>query len=334
MFATGLALWALLLARTFRSPSTWRFAALGAGIALLVLVRPANQVLLPAVLAALLVPVAWRRRLGWSAACLAAAVAILGAWAVHNGVRYDDATVARGGRAWVPFLRVWLADKTVEPENGDASQRLADLIESEVLTEDPHARLDVPLDAYLENGTNYETVRLIALSDEVLGRGENYDVIFDSALEGIRESPGTYVRGVADTFWEFLQQQPLREDVAPREQTEPEAPAPTYESNGVVLPESAGICPRGRRAVRLRLVRLRLHRLVHARASRARVGRLRAAAALQGDRLAGSCLGRRPSGSRGRLVRRRDPEPDHAALPAAAVLDRARARRARFPQAA
>jgi hypothetical protein len=79
-------------------------------------------------------------------------------------------------------------------------------------------------------------VRLIALSDNVLGRDENYDVLFNSALEAIREHPGTYVRGVADTFWEFLRQKPLRENVAPREQTAPEAPSPTYESGGEVLP--------------------------------------------------------------------------------------------------
>jgi hypothetical protein len=155
---------------------------------------------------------------------------------VHNGVRYDDSTVARGGRAWVPFLRVFLADKTISPENGPASRRLADLIEIEVLTKEPHASLDVPLDAYLRNGSNYETVRLIALSDKVLGRDENYDVLFDSALEAIREHPGTYVRGVADTYWDFLMQRPLREDVVRRAQTAPEPPAPTFESDGVVLP--------------------------------------------------------------------------------------------------
>jgi hypothetical protein len=182
------------------------------------------------------VPVAWRRRLTWSAAALAAAVAILGAWAVHNGIRYDDATVARGGRAWVPFLRVWLADRTIAPENGDDSRRLAGLIEREVLANGPHAELDVPLEAYLDNPSNYETVRLIALSDEVLGRGENYDVLFGSALEAIRENPGKYLDGVADALWEFLRQQPLREDVAPREQTAPETPAPTFESDGVELP--------------------------------------------------------------------------------------------------
>ena len=139
VFATGLALWALLLARTLARPSAWRFVALGCGIAALVLIRPAAQVLSRSALAALLVPVAWRRRFAWGAACLAAAVAVLGVWALHNGVRYDDTTVARGGRAWVPFLRVWLADRTISPENGDASRRLAGLIEREVLAKDPHA---------------------------------------------------------------------------------------------------------------------------------------------------------------------------------------------------
>jgi hypothetical protein len=236
VFGTGLALWALLLVRALQAPSGWRFAALGMGIAVLVLIRPANQVLLPVAFVPLLVSVAWRRRLAWSAACLAGAVGVLGMWAVHNAVRYDEPSVARGGRAWVPFLRVFLADKTISPENGDASRRLADLIEAEVLSKEPHAGLDVPLDAYLQNGSNYETVRLIGLSDSVYGRDANYDVLFDSALEAIREHPGTYVRGVADAFREFLTQAPLREDVVPREQSAPEAPAPTFEADGVVLP--------------------------------------------------------------------------------------------------
>ena len=66
VFATGLALWALLLARAMRTPSTWRFAAVGVGIGVLVLIRPANQVLLPFVLVPLLVPMAWRRRIVWT----------------------------------------------------------------------------------------------------------------------------------------------------------------------------------------------------------------------------------------------------------------------------
>jgi hypothetical protein len=236
VFAAGLAVWAWLLARALAAPTAWRFVAVGAGIAVLVLIRPANQVLLPFALAPLVVHLAWRRRLLLTGACVAAALVPLAAWALHNGVRYDEPTVARGGRAWVPFLQVFTANGTISPENGPASERLAELIRQEVLARDPHASLDVPLDAYLRNGSNYETVRLIALSDLVLGEGENYDVLFDSALEAIRESPGTYFRGVADTFGDFLVQKPLREGIAPRAQTAPEPPAPTFEADGVTLP--------------------------------------------------------------------------------------------------
>ena len=136
----------------------------------------------------------------------------------------------------MPFLRVWLADNTISPENGPASRRLARLVENDVLTREPYKSLHVPVDAYLANGSNYETVRLIALSDNVLGRDSNYSVLFDSAVEAIRKHPGTYARGVAGLFWDFLMQRPIREGVAPRAQTAPEPPRPTYVSNGVVLP--------------------------------------------------------------------------------------------------
>ena len=236
IFATGLAVWALGLARTLERPSTEKFAALGLGVAVLVLIRPANQVVLPILLVPLLLSVDWRRRLVWSAAGLAAAVALLGVWAVHNGVRYDDTTVARGGRAWVPFLRVFLADGSISPSNGRASKELGELIQREVLAKPPYAGLGVPMEAYLQHGSNYETVRLIALSDSVLGEDENYDVLFDSAFEGIDEHTRAYVDGVAETFWEFLRQQPLREDIRPREQTAPEPPPPTFEADGYVFP--------------------------------------------------------------------------------------------------
>jgi 4-amino-4-deoxy-L-arabinose transferase-like glycosyltransferase len=235
VFASGLAAWALILARTLRRPSTRGFVAFGLGIAVLVLIRPANQVLLPAVLVPLLAAATWRRRLTWVAACGVAALVPLAGWAVHNGIRYDDYTVTRGGRAWVPFLRVF-TEGSISPQDGPASRRLGELVRDEVLDEQPFRALRVPLDAYLANGSNYETVRLIALSDRVLGRDTNYDVLFDAAVEAIREHPGTYARGVADVFWEFLMQRPLRESVAPRAQTAPTPPSPTFESDGVVLP--------------------------------------------------------------------------------------------------
>ena len=192
---------------------------------MLVLIRPANQMLLPVALVPLLAPVAWRRRLVWSAACSAAPPVLpLAAWALHNGVRYDDATGgtrghARGSRS----SSCSRATRPIAPENGPSSTRLARLIEEDVLAKLPPVPIARrPSDTYLQTGSNYETVRLIALSDRVLGRDENYDLMFDSAVEAISEHPSTYVRGVAETFWEFLR----REAVARGDRTADFRPRP------------------------------------------------------------------------------------------------------------
>ena len=96
----------------------------------------------------------------------------------------------------MPFLQVFTSNRTISPENGPASRRLAALIEQEVLSQEPHAGLDVTLDAYLRNGSNYETVRLIALSDiSARSRMRTTSVLFDSALEAIRAHPGVVLPG-------------------------------------------------------------------------------------------------------------------------------------------
>jgi hypothetical protein len=95
VLAAGLAFWTLLVVRTWSSPSTSRFAATGAGVAVLALTRPASQVLLLAVLLPLAVRASWGRRLRFAGAFLVSAVVLLGAWAVHNGVRYGQYTVSR-----------------------------------------------------------------------------------------------------------------------------------------------------------------------------------------------------------------------------------------------
>ena len=127
VFAFVLAWWAGAVVRAWLIGSTAWLAAVGIGVALLTLTRPAAQI---ALLACVLLPLLARRR--WTpalrgvATCLAAAVLPLAAWAVHNAVRYDDLAVARGSKAWVPFFRV---AGDVDPANGDASRRLADAVE-------------------------------------------------------------------------------------------------------------------------------------------------------------------------------------------------------------
>ncbi len=204
VFALLLAWWAGAVVRAWSTGAPAWLAAVGAGVALLTLCRPAAQVML---LAVVLVPLVARRGrvpiLRGVAVCLAAAILPLAGWALVNAARYDDLTVARGGKAWVPFFRV---GGEVEARNGDASKRLVEAVERDVLTLPPYASRGVDAETYFAGVGNLEVIRLIALSDAVFGRDDDYDVLFDASLEAIRAEPWPYVRGVADTFWDFLSQ--------------------------------------------------------------------------------------------------------------------------------
>ena len=92
-----------------------------------------RQALLALALVPLLVAGRWRERLVRTAAFAAAALLPLAAWAVHNGVRFDDYTVARGGGTTVPFFRAFVVDRIVSPENGPASRELARAVADDLL---------------------------------------------------------------------------------------------------------------------------------------------------------------------------------------------------------
>ena len=183
------------------------------------LCRPASQV---ALLACVLVPLVARRGARRIAAgvvvSLAAAVIPLGAWAAHNAVRYDDFTVARGGKAWVPFFRVGGA---VEAENGDASRQLASAVQSGGASCRPTRESAASTWTYFHGLGNLEVIRMIALSDEVFGWDSDYDLLFDASVEAIREDPWWYVRGVAGTFWDFLSQRYARAAAPSRSRSSP-----------------------------------------------------------------------------------------------------------------
>jgi hypothetical protein len=204
VFGAILPLWAGLVIRAARSPSSWVLAGLGLASVGLTLARPAGQVVvLSAALAALVAPGPVRARLGRLGITLAAALIPLLLWAGVNGLRYGDFTVARGGKAWVPFYKVFGAGR-IDPNAGPASRKLALAVEQQVLTLPQYRKLHVGVRTYFESPENLEAIRLVALSDQVFGRASNYDVLLDAATEEIRKDPGWYATDVVKTFWHFL----------------------------------------------------------------------------------------------------------------------------------
>ena len=129
-------------------------------------------------------------------------------------------------------------------------------------------------------------------------------------------------------------QRPLREDVAPREQTAPEPPAPTFESDGVVLPNPQATI----------LLDGVPYGFVWCASDYIDSCTLEDPSQVWDDPavqeryrevvVAGAGLGRRAPVPDRRGVGHGDPQPDHAALPAPATLARGRRRRAGVAEAA
>ena len=106
LFAAAFAGWALLLTRAIMRPSLATFALAGLGMGALVLVRPANQVLIVMTFLPLVLRAPWGERARWAAAFFVASTAITQGWKALMTLRYGDATSLRPSGA---FLVVALA---------------------------------------------------------------------------------------------------------------------------------------------------------------------------------------------------------------------------------
>ena len=203
-FAAAFALFALLVVRFVELPTAGRAAALGAGLAALVLVRPVNQVLLILVALPLLLAPTWRERLRSAAAFALAAILPLLAWAGHNAARVEDFAVARGGGATVPLFRAFARDLIVEPENGEATRELARVVRSDLLPYEPYRSYGIDLEEFFSSGSARMHEDLIVLADRTWGWDDDYGHLGRVGREAVLEHPGAFARGVARDFRNLL----------------------------------------------------------------------------------------------------------------------------------
>jgi hypothetical protein len=236
IFCAGFALWGLLVVRAAQEPSPRRFFWVGLATALLALIRPGNALLIAFVLFALAVPGAWRARAQWSGAFLVAAVVPLAAWAVLNGVRFGDYTLARGGNAVIPFYRAFITDKIVAPDNGPASRKLANAIQHHLLTRNPYKGYGVTLHEVFASGSFRIHEDLYNLSDQVFGWNSNYSILRKAGIEAVTTHPGKYFGDVAHTIWRQLSNSYFRAPSAPAQTSTQPSKAPTIAVKGKRLP--------------------------------------------------------------------------------------------------
>jgi hypothetical protein len=235
LFAAGFAFWALLLAHATRRPSGARFLMVGLGIAVLVLLRPSNQVLLLAVLYPFVLPARWRDRGRWALAVLVAAAVPISAWAVQNGLRYGTYTVARGSGETLPLYRAFITDRIVSPSNGPASRELAQAVQRYLLTRRPYRDYGVTLKQFFSSGSARAHEDLAGLSDRIWGWDSDYAKLRSVGIEAVEAHPGTYVHGVLTTVWQELTR-PRYIGAAPAPAAGRSAPPPMVRVHGRLLP--------------------------------------------------------------------------------------------------
>jgi hypothetical protein len=73
-----------------------------------------------------------------------------------------------------------------------------------LLTREPYRSYDVTLDELFRKGSFRVHEDLYLLSDQVFGWDDDYAVLRDAGVEGVRAHPGTYTSGVLRTLWDEL----------------------------------------------------------------------------------------------------------------------------------
>ena len=246
--AAAFAAWGLAVARAWVAPTSGRFAVVGAATAAAALARPAFQVLVLVSVLPLLFRMPWGARLGSAAACAGVALAVLGAWTVANGLRYDDYTVARGTGAFFPFYRAFTTDHIVRPDNGPASRELADAVRRDLLPEEPYRSYGITLDEFFERGGPREFEDVVGITDRLWGWDSDYAHMRAVGIEAVRAHPVEYISGVGKTTFEelwkplfvALPNDPAEAPSAPAQPNETSQPAP---GPGLPVPTDGEVIP-------------------------------------------------------------------------------------------
>ena len=108
----------------------------------------------------------------------------------YNYMRYDYFGLASGFKG-TPFLKVFVKDKLVKPENGPVSKALGELVERELLGKIPYSAEKVTIENFFENPTARKWFDILILSEKGLLPGSN--PLREIAIEAIMANPAKYL---------------------------------------------------------------------------------------------------------------------------------------------
>ena len=204
LFAVAFAAWLYYSLKHADEHSVAVYFVHGLFVALLVMIRPANEVLvLFAVYPLLAGRQRLRRRLRYAAAFVAPVALLVGGWLTLNGVRYGEFSFSRFSNA-APLYHIMMSGHQIRPEDGPASATLAAAVEQELLTDEPYRSRGVDVRRFFAESSFRGWEDLISLSDLKFGWNSRYRILRDVAFEFIRRNPGEWLLGVNTTLMHTL----------------------------------------------------------------------------------------------------------------------------------
>ncbi len=128
LFAAAFAGWAVLVARALQRPSVKAFVFVGLALGVLVLIRPANQVMLVMALLPLVLRAPWRDRFAWLAALFIPAVVLSQTWKAIAELRWGDAVTLEPSTGLLALAAVLFPLLLPSPWRGRAGAAVAVLV--------------------------------------------------------------------------------------------------------------------------------------------------------------------------------------------------------------
>ena len=202
-----LCLWFSLAFFAMRSLHVRLWAVLALVVFLMVLNRPANQTFALCGLLPLLIPQGtWKRRFLLCGCFVGIYAAAHVGYASLNSVRFGQFCIAKLGNAHLPFYRLFVQEHVISPDNGPASARLAQFVESRVLSDPVFQEHEITRDIFFTYSSQRMFNSLIfALQREGAVDGEfslaqDYVILKKAAMESLLNDP----RGSACRYFEQL----------------------------------------------------------------------------------------------------------------------------------
>jgi len=167
---------------------------------ILVLTRPAHQVLVLAGVSAL-IPMAFAKGIRFRNALVFVMVyaCLHVGYCSYNLARYGAFKIALLGPAHLPFYRLFITEKIIRPQNGPASSELAEIVEKRVISHPVFREYGVDSDTFFRLGSVRSYYNLVNAVNEEFGIYADTAILKKVSVEAHNRFPFEFWAGYVDS---------------------------------------------------------------------------------------------------------------------------------------